>query len=44
MLVFALAEASSNPEKLRTAFELYAAGIEAKLNALPVSDRQLDLL
>jgi hypothetical protein len=29
---------------LRTAFDDYAAGIEAKMNGLPVGDRYLELL
>ena len=44
LLVFALADRSSDPVALRTTFETYAAGIEAKMNALPVSDRHLELL
>ena len=44
MLLFALADTCPDRVALRAAFDVYAAGIEAKMNALPVGDRQLELL
>jgi len=44
MLLFALVDTCPDRAALRSAFDTYATGIEAKMNALPVADRQLDLL
>ena len=44
MLLFALADTCPDRTALRKAFDFYSAGIEAKLNALPMHEHQLDLL
>ena len=44
MLLFARAATCPNRGVLLTAFEVYGAGIEAKMNALPVDDSHLEPL
>ena len=44
MLLFALVDICPDRAALRKAFDIYAAGIEAKMNALPVDDSHLELL
>jgi len=43
-LLFALADTCPDRAALRQAFDVYAAGTEAKMNGLPVGDRYLELL
>jgi hypothetical protein len=43
-LIYAVADTCPDRAALRSAFDVYAAGTEAKMNALPVGDRYLELL
>ena len=43
-LVYAIADTCPDRAALRSAFDVYAAGTEAKMNGLPVGDRYLELL
>ena len=43
-LVYAIADARPDRAALRSAFDTYAAGSEAKMNGLPMGDRYIELL
>lgn len=43
-LVYAIADTCQDRAALRSSFDVYAAGTEAKMNGLPVGERYLELL
>jgi hypothetical protein len=43
-MLYAIIDTCPDRPALRSAFDVYAAGSEAKMNGLPVGDRYLELL